>query len=107
MIFLADLTVKVNAGFAPNMTAVTPARSAPMRVTLRSPEIGPEAGFTAVTLGGGRTVLVISRRTLFPLSATRRRPEGPMLSPAGPLSAAEVASPPFPEYPALPLPAMV
>ena len=53
MIFLADLTVKLNAAREPNITFVTPDRSAPTMITLRSPEVGPDAGLTALTDGGG------------------------------------------------------
>src|ERR1700688_2622438 len=107
MIFLADLTVKLNAGREPNITFVTPDRPAPTMVTLRSPEVGPDLGLSTLTDGGGEPVPVISRMALFPLSATRRRPPGPTLTPAGSFSAAAVAGPPLPENPVLPLPAIV
>src|ERR1039458_6074014 len=47
------------------------------------------------------------RIRLLPLSATKRFPEASTATPLGPFNSAEVAGPPSPEKPLLPLPATV
>lgn len=46
-------TVKAVAATAPNRTWVAPVKLVPVTVTDVPPELGPEAGLTAVTVGGG------------------------------------------------------
>ena len=53
---VALLTVKLVAGLPdPKLTAVAPVKLVPVIVTLVPPVVGPSAGLTAVTVGGGRT----------------------------------------------------
>lgn len=49
----AEVTPKDVAGSPPKLTAVTPARSLPVIVTLVPPAIGPLDGATAATTGPG------------------------------------------------------
>ena len=41
------------AGVAPNFTALTPMKLVPVTVTVVPPVVGPEFGFTPVTVGAG------------------------------------------------------
>ena len=51
MIWVAEITVKLVAAVAPNLTAVAPFRFVPVMVTCVPPAAGPEVGLTAVTVG--------------------------------------------------------
>jgi hypothetical protein len=53
VIEVADLTVKLAAPVAPNLTAVAAVKSVPVMVTVLPPLEGPILGFSAVTVGGG------------------------------------------------------
>ena len=53
VIELAELTVKLLASTAPNLTAVAPARFPPLIVTEVPPESGARLGTTLVTTGIG------------------------------------------------------
>src|SRR5581483_1924150 len=56
--WVALLTVKLEAACVPKLTAVAPVRFVPVMVTVVPPPSGPEAGLTALTVGGGTTVRV-------------------------------------------------
>jgi hypothetical protein len=51
VIWVALLTVKPVAAFAPKLTAVAPVNPVPLIVTLVPPAVGPDAGLTPVTEG--------------------------------------------------------
>ncbi len=44
VIWVAELTVKLAAGVAPNLTAVAPVKLVPVMTTLVPPASGPDAG---------------------------------------------------------------
>ena len=50
---VALVTVKLAAAVDPNLTAVAPVKSVPVRVTVVPPEAGPLAGDRVVTVGAG------------------------------------------------------
>ena len=52
VIWLSPLTMKL-APVLPKLTAVAPVKLAPAIVTAVPPVLGPDAGLTLVTLGGG------------------------------------------------------
>jgi hypothetical protein len=54
----AELTAKVVAATAPNVTVVTPVKLVPVIVTEVPPAVTPEFGLTPVTVGGGGVVAV-------------------------------------------------
>ncbi len=51
VIWVAELTVKLSAAFAPNFTAVAAARFVPVIVTTVPAVVGPDEGEIAVTVG--------------------------------------------------------
>lgn len=51
MIDVAELTVKLVAAVAPNVTAVAPDKFAPVMVTVVPPACGPAVGESEVTAG--------------------------------------------------------
>ena len=51
VIWVAELTVKLVAGVAPNATAVAPVKPVPVMVTDVPPADGPDAGEIDVTVG--------------------------------------------------------
>ena len=51
VIWVAELTVKLAAAVAPNVTAVAPVKFVPVIVTVVPPAIGPEVGEIDVTVG--------------------------------------------------------
>ena len=51
LIEVAELTVKLVALVAPNLTAVAPVKFVPVIVTTVPPVVGPEFGLTGVTVG--------------------------------------------------------
>lgn len=51
VIEVAELTLKLAALFVPNLTAVTPAKFAPVMVTEVPPAAGPLLGETLLTVG--------------------------------------------------------
>ena len=51
VMLVAPLTVKLVAVVEPKVTAVAPVRLVPVIVTLLPPAVGPEVGFTLVTVG--------------------------------------------------------
>jgi hypothetical protein len=53
VIELAELTVKLVALVAPNLTAVAPVKPLPLTVTVVPPACGPALGLTPLTVGGG------------------------------------------------------
>lgn len=48
---VAELTVKLVAAVAPNVTAVTPVKPVPVIVTTVPPAVGPEVGEIEPTVG--------------------------------------------------------
>jgi hypothetical protein len=52
LIEVAEVTLKVVAGVAPNATALAPVKPVPVIVTTVPPASGPWAGDTADTVGG-------------------------------------------------------
>ena len=55
VIEVALVTEKLATTVDPNLTAVAPVKSVPVRVTGVPPEAGPVAGDRAVTVGAGTT----------------------------------------------------
>ena len=53
MIDVAELTVKLVAAVAPNVTAVVPLNPVPVMVTDVPPVAGPDVGEIEVTVGAG------------------------------------------------------
>ena len=51
LIEIAELTVKLVALVAPNLTAVAPVKLVPLIATTVPPVVGPEFGLTRVTVG--------------------------------------------------------
>src|SRR4030088_3553992 len=51
VIEVAELTVKLAAGFVPNLTAVAPMKFVPVMLTEVAPAVGPELGSIDVTVG--------------------------------------------------------
>lgn len=49
--WVAEFTVKLVAAVVPNFTALAPVKLVPVMVTLVPPDVGPEEGLTAVTVG--------------------------------------------------------
>ncbi len=58
MICVAELTVKLAAAVAPNLTAVAPVKLVPVMTTLVPPVSGPDVGASPVTVGAGTKVKV-------------------------------------------------
>jgi len=53
VITASELTVKLEAGVEPNLTALAPVKSWPVSTTEAPPDVGPEAGLTEPIPGGG------------------------------------------------------
>ena len=51
VICVAELTVKLVAAVAPNLTAVAPVKLVPVMTTLVPPAVGPDVGASPVTVG--------------------------------------------------------
>ena len=54
MIELAETTVKLVAAVVPKLTALAPAKSVPVMVTVLPPVGGPAVGLMALTVGAPR-----------------------------------------------------
>jgi hypothetical protein len=52
---LDETTLKLFAGVVPKSTAVAPVKFVPVTVTVVPPDVGPELGLIAVTVGAGVT----------------------------------------------------
>jgi hypothetical protein len=55
VITASELTVKLEAGVLPNLTALAPVKSWPMSATEAPPVVEPEAGLSELIPGGGWT----------------------------------------------------
>ena len=55
MICVPEFTVNDVAAVPPKLTAVAPVSPVPVSVTWLPPAVGPDVGFSAVTVGGGAT----------------------------------------------------
>ena len=70
VIDVAELTVKLAAAVAPNVTAVAPVNPVPVIVTLVPPVAGPEVGVRPVMAGAGRKLNVPTDAPVPPIVVT-------------------------------------